>query len=41
VKRIWNDPNMTAEQKKAEIDRLYELRNKYLKQIYDNYLKDL
>jgi len=40
VKQIWKHPTMDAEQKAAEIDSLYEKRNKYIKQIYDSYIKE-
>jgi len=41
VKKIWNDQAMTAEQKKIEIDKIYETRNALVEKIYNSYLKDL
>jgi hypothetical protein len=41
TKRIWNDRNLTADQKKAELDKIYQIRNDLVKRIYDSYLKNL
>jgi hypothetical protein len=40
IKQIWKNDRYTAEQKKAEIDKIIERRNELVKHIYDNYLKE-
>lgn len=39
MKRTWTNPNMTPDQKKAHIDKLTNMRNRLVKQVYDQILR--